>query len=108
MLYAKILDKEVIVFPYTISDLKKENKFSTYDNRYTVSDWYKQTEEAQNNKYYVVNVNISSEPSYNQLTHYISLQNSPKFIDNNWIIGWDVFEKNNITENTSLVGAQVF
>jgi hypothetical protein len=104
MLYAKVLGKDVVVFPYNKINLKKENPFSKYDNRYTISEWYKQTEEGLNTNYSVVEVEISSSPEYDNLTHYIALKDSPLFIENSLVIEWDILEIQNITENSFAAG----
>ena len=93
MLYAKVKDSAVLVFPYSEVNLKSENPNSNYDNRFTLAEWYAQTEDAQSNMSCLVEVLEQSAPTINLLTQNLQQHTLPTLVDSNWVLSWTVTNK---------------
>lgn len=78
--YAKVLNKKIIAHPYDFLDLCKENPNTTYDDRFTVQEWYAQTEDAKVG-YTLQEVIEEPYPDINGITH-IAVQLAPIFENN--------------------------
>jgi hypothetical protein len=95
MLYAKINGDSLLRFPYILQNLHEENNQTSYDNRFDLVGWYKQTEEALRTSYLVVEVNLIDKPDFDEQTQYLKLKQTPQKINDGWFIGWDIEEKAN-------------
>lgn len=101
MNYAKTNNTNLIKYPYTFADLREENTYSRYDGRFTLSEWYAQTDDAASTGATVVKVVIADQPEYDTATHYLTQQTTPALIDGVWTIGWDIVERPPVVETTA-------
>lgn len=101
MTYAKTHDITLIKHPYTFTDLREENPYTRYDGRFTLSEWYAQTDDASATGATVVEVVIADQPEYDTATHYLIQQTTPTLIDGVWTIGWDIVERPPVVEGTT-------
>ena len=90
MMYAKVHKNTVLVYPYTWENLKSENPFTAYDNRFTISEWYSKTEEALVGDKNIVEVLEKDPPDYDSATQKIEKNAQPISIFNNWYITWEI------------------
>lgn len=100
-MFAKTHDITLIKHPYTFADLREENPYTRYDGRFTVAEWYAQTEDAASTEATVVEVVIADQPEYDITTHYLTQKQTPELIDGVWIIGWDIVERPPVVEGTT-------
>ena len=89
MNYAKVSDDVLIQYPYTMLDLKEENPFTRYDGRYSLPEWYAQTEDAIKNNRSLVSVNITNQPTYNHLTENC-VEIDPSMEYGKWVQKWEI------------------
>lgn len=93
MYYAKVKAKDLLVYPYTFENLQQENPNTSYDLRYNLQDWYKQTDDSIKNSTTLVFVKELPIPAFNNETHKVVKHQVPSLIDGEWALGWDVLEK---------------
>jgi hypothetical protein len=93
MNYAKVKHSSLIKYPYTFADLREENPYTRYDNRYTLSEWYAKTEEGRSSGNSVVEVKTAELPVYEEATHYLKQKTAPELVANEWVLGWDIIER---------------
>lgn len=95
MQYAKINNNTLLEYPYTISDLHKENPSSAYDDRFSLPDWYSQTEQAINRGNKIVEVFSEEGPEIDVTTQNIIQASVPSFSQNEdkWVLAWIVTAK---------------
>lgn len=105
MLHAKTNNTNLIKYPYTFTDLREENPYSRYDGRFTLSEWYAQTDDATATEATVVEVVIADQPEYGTATHYLSQKQTPELIDGVWTIGWDIVERPPVIEGDGTSGS---
>jgi hypothetical protein len=91
-MHAKVNGISLLKYPYSLSDLMDENRFTRYDNRYSLIEWYSKTSEAVENNYRLVEVIIANPPEHNSDTHYIVQRATPELIDSTWTLRWDIIE----------------
>lgn len=93
MNYAKINSGEVVHYPYTWDDLLKENPFTRYDDRFTIIDWYSQTEDAGEGNY-LVEVVVEDYPSeVDHRTKKVIRPESPILVDGVWTMRYLIENK---------------
>lgn len=94
-LYAKIdrSTMQVVKYPYTIHDLEESNPHTSYDDRFSLDEWYAMTDEALKSTTQVVEVETDPEPEYDPKTQYPVKNDIPNHIDGNWIISWTIKER---------------
>lgn len=100
-MFAKITGTDLLEFRYTFADLREENPYTRYDGRFTLSEWYAQTEDAAATGATVVEVVIADQPEYDTATHYLTQQTTPALINGVWTIGWDIVERPPVVEGTT-------
>lgn len=103
-MFAKTNNTDLIKYPYTLADLREENPYSRYDGRFTLAEWYAQTEDAASTGSAVVEVVIADQPEYDSTTHYLRQQTTPELIDGVWTIGWDIVERPPVIETAANAG----
>lgn len=92
-MFIKTHNTTLIKHPYTFADLREENPYTRYDGRFTLPEWYAQTEDAQTTGATVVEVVIADQPGYDTETHYLTQHTTPALVDGVWTIGWDIVER---------------
>ena len=95
MQYAKINNNTLLEYPYTWLELYKENSSSTYDDRFSLPQWYSQTEEAANTGNKIVEVLSEDPPEIDFATQHIRQESVPSFNQNEdkWVFAWIVTAK---------------
>lgn len=91
-MYAKTLNNEIVKFPYTFFDLTIENPNTSFDDRFSISEWYSQTENCATTGAKVKEVTLLAEPLYNSETQILQIKSLPQFENENLVIGWDILE----------------
>ena len=94
ILYAKVNQNSLVKFPYSWEDLRAENPNTEYDNRYSLPEWYAQTEQAASTGNTVVEVSASYvSPTYDPLTQKSIETNIPSFYNGDWVFLSTIVEK---------------
>lgn len=93
MIYAKINGSDLIKFPYKWDDLKQENPFTYYDNRFDLISWYAQTEEAETTGNEIVLVTIQAIPEIDSNTQNLVQPESPVLENGEWTLRYGVVDK---------------
>lgn len=88
MNYAKVHNTELLQYPYTFTDLKHENNNSVYDERFTLPEWFAQTEAAQQGQI-LVEVHEVQPPAYDPVIQKIE-EASPTLEKGVWKKQWRV------------------
>lgn len=103
-MHVKAHTTNLIKYPYTFTELREENPHSRYDGRFTLPEWYSQTEDAAATGAAVVEVAIADQPEYDSTTHYLRQKANPELIDGVWTIGWDIVERPPVVETAANAG----
>jgi hypothetical protein len=91
MNYLKIRGNEIIKYPYTLTDLVAENPSMMFKPPYDFSVLYSETPEGKTGEYSVVQVQYSSESTYNVETQRLITSNNPPYLSNGqWTIDWEI------------------
>ena len=96
MQYAKVNNTTLLEYPYTIVNLYKENPSSSYDGRFSLPEWYSQTEQAANTGNEIVEVFVVEKaPEIDYATQNIHQNLTPSFnqTENKWVFDWTVTAK---------------
>lgn len=93
MKYAKIINNSIVIFPYTWETLQSENPHSVFDSRFTLPEWYTQTENSSASNADIVEVLELPVPDIDSALFNLSPPNTPEFIDGSWVLAWKVTEK---------------
>ena len=95
MQYAKINNNTLLEYPYTVVDLHKENPYSTYDSRFSLPEWYSQTEQAATTGNEIVEVYPVDPPEFDYVTQIIHQDLTPSFNveEDKWVFAWTVTAK---------------
>lgn len=93
MQYAKINNGQILKFPYTMEALREDNPTTIYDDRFTVLQWFAQTEEATRDGAEVVEVLDGVQPSFDPATQKLSLQDTPVFENGTLVFPWVVIAR---------------
>ena len=83
-MYAKIKDGSVEKYPYSITDLKKDNPNVSFP---------KTIPTATLNHYGVADVVIATRPSFNAFTQTIRCENTPELVSGVWTRKWKIINK---------------
>ena len=94
MQYAKVKSNTLVDFPYTFEKLQQDNPHTEYDDRFTLLEWYQQTEDAVTNGYNLVEVEQDINiPTIDPITETLSPMDTPILVDNKWVVGWNKITK---------------
>ena len=91
MNYIKVSNiNELLKYPYTWNDLYEENPFTIYDDRFTLAEWYEQTEEGNfsGNKILEVAIQDSSTVDHSKFT--VTYDSTPVFENDQWILKFTI------------------
>jgi len=83
-MYAKITNGSVEKFPYTISELKKDNPTKGFPRK-GIEDVL--------DRYGVVSVTVDPKPTYDEATEVVEMD-APTVTNGEWSVGWTVRAKN--------------
>lgn len=101
MHYAKVNETGLIKYPYTWEDLRAENPYTNFDNRYDLPAWYLQTKDAYELKAWLTMVEITEAPDYDSRTQTILRGSVPVFENGTWFLKFDLVQKTIAEELTS-------
>lgn len=93
MTYAKVSNGNVVSFPYSWETLKTENPYSVFDDRFSLPEWYAQTEICAQTSSFIVEVSTLSRPVVDAALFNIEPPSTPEFVDGAWVLRWQVLEK---------------
>lgn len=92
--YAKIKSDTLVEFPYTFETLQKDNPHTQYDDRFSLPEWYQQTEDAIITGCSIVEVDENIPfPEMNPITQKLKTMSEPVLIGNKWVLGFEVIDK---------------
>lgn len=80
-MFALIKDGTVVKFPYTFRDLRIDNPLTSFPRNMTA---------LQAKEHGVEKVVEAIRPEYNSRTHKISIQKTPSFDGEKWVLAWDI------------------
>jgi len=83
-MYIKSDGAQIIKYPYTISDMKKDHSDVSFPKNIT---------EEMLADYGVSRVFIPEPDEHNQETHRVTLNDAPIYENNRWVLGWTVVAK---------------
>lgn len=86
---AKILDDQIVTYPYTWSDFVKDNNNSNYPPDTDMLDIFPETDVAKEG-YKCVRVVEQPKPDYNPFTQVCTQDQDPVFEDSQWVLKWTV------------------
>jgi hypothetical protein len=92
-MHAKTNGAVLLKYPYTFADLREENPYTYYDNRFTLPEWYAQTDEGLSAGNTVVEVKAATRPEYDKSTHCVTQRAAPELIGGEWVLGWDIVDR---------------
>ena len=84
MVYVKTNNEQIITFPYTIGQFRKDNSDISFP---------KQIPDSTLAEYGVFNVIVAEIPAHNEATQNISQDQQPVLVNGQWQIGYSVSEK---------------
>ena len=93
MTYAKVLNGGVIDFPYTWEILKTENPHSTFDDRFSLPEWYAQTQNCTETGSSIVEVSTLAMPVVDVALFNMEPPSTPELVDGSWVLRWKVIDK---------------
>lgn len=93
MVIAKVKNSELLKFPYSMSDLSSENNNTQYDNRYSIFEWFNQTDAHIKNGEELVVVEEEPIPSADWSKMNATLNDVPSFKNGKWVFEQILFEK---------------
>ena len=91
-MYAKIQGTNLIEYPYTWNNLYEENPYTHFGSASNLISTFATTE-ASVSGYKIVEVAISSQPSYNVATQNYTQNSSPTLENGEWVLGWTITNK---------------
>jgi hypothetical protein len=90
-IYAKVLNGELVQFPYTIDSLCAENPYTNFGPNPNLLEIFPQTEAAIKSGEELVEIIMRAEPTV-IFTHK-SVQLPPSIIDGVWTVSWEIIMK---------------
>ena len=102
-MYVKITSGAVDQYPYTVGDLRRDNPNTSFP---------KTINENTLKSYGIYSVRLEDIPSHNERTQNIVMDEAPRNIGDEWVLGWTVTEKTQaeidaVTENISTLNRQM-
>ena len=86
MSYAKVLNEQLLVYPYTIGNFESENPYTNTDNIGDLVIAYSKTEDGIKTGANLVRVELGSSPVYDSSTQKISYGLTPVYKDGIWVL----------------------
>lgn len=83
-MYVKVNNGQPEIFPYTIGMLRKDNPNTSFPKR---------PSDELLAEYGVFFVELVPQPEYDDKIEHVSQNDMPTLIDDNWVIGWTVYPK---------------
>ena len=93
MKYAKLLNGAIVDFPYTWEKLQEENPYSLFDDRFSLPEWYAQTEEGRATGASIIVVVELPMPVVDVANFNLQSPSTPEFVNEAWVLRWQVLEK---------------
>lgn len=93
MFYAKVKNNNLISSPYTMQDLMEENPNTNFDDRFTIVEWYAETDEAKSGGNSIVQVNVLPEPTFDPESQQLKMENIPRQVNSEWVVGWEILNQ---------------
>lgn len=87
---AKILAGECVKFPYSEITLNEENPNSNFDDRFSLVEWFNQTNEHLVKGFVLEDVEFSQVPSYDPLTQSLLTEKMPVKQNGKWVLNYVV------------------
>jgi hypothetical protein len=87
--YVKVSkNNEVLVYPYTMGTLMEENPSSIYDGRFSIAEWFSQTEVGLVGDIKVMPVEFGTQPDTDPFTQNLVLEETPTLVGDSWILAY--------------------
>jgi hypothetical protein len=105
-MYAKQKNGVILKYPYLLEDLQMENPYTSFDNRFSLSEWYLKTEDAINTGAEIVEVIDALPPKINSYEFSIEKNKVPELVDGVWQLTWVVKETTTEEKEAFLITQQ--
>jgi hypothetical protein len=94
-LLAKIKNNIVETYPYTKEHLLEENPNSSYDDRFSLKEWFEQTEQALQHGYILAEVQLimPTQQEYTPRLQNYAIKTIPELLDGVWVLGYTLSDK---------------
>lgn len=86
-MYAKVLNNQLIVYPYQLKELLEENPYTKFDDATDLPTLYSRTEDAANTGASIVEVVYAPIPTFNSNEERVVYNDAPTLIDGVWVLG---------------------
>jgi hypothetical protein len=83
-MYVKVNNGQAETYPYTIGKLRRDHPNTSFPKR--LSDELL-------TEYGLYRVDSAPQPTYDDKTERVAQDSMPTLIDNKWVIGWTVYQK---------------
>ena len=84
MIYTKVKDGSVEKYPYSISDLKKDNPNVSFPRTLSTDTL---------NTFGAFEVKTEPEPDYNSITQTLTKKSTPELVSGVWTLKWEIKDK---------------
>ena len=98
-MYTKIKDGSVEKYPYSITDLKKDNPNVSFPTTIPT---------ATLNHYGVADVVEASQPTFNRSTQTVKRKSTPELVSGVWTINWEIANKSQTTLDEEKADNQIY
>lgn len=105
-MYAKQKNGVILKYPYLLEDLQMENPYTSFDGRFSLIEWYLQTEDAINSGAEIVEVIDALPPKINFYEFSMEKNKVPELVDGVWQLTWVVKENTTEQKEAFLISQQ--
>jgi hypothetical protein len=86
-MYAKILNNQLIKYPYQLKELLEENPYTRFDDSIDLPTLYSRTEDAANTGASIVEIVYAEIPTLNSNSERVVFDDLPTLINGAWVLG---------------------
>ena len=86
-MYAKVLNNQLINYPYQLKELLAENPYTKFDDAIDLPTLYSRTEDAANTGASIVEVVYAAIPTFNSNTERVVFDDTPTLVNGVWVLG---------------------
>lgn len=91
-MYAKVLNNQLIKYPYQLKELLEENPYTKFDDATDLPTLYSRTEDAANTGASIIEIVYAEIPTFNPKTEKVVFNDAPTLINGVWVLGNTIVE----------------